>query len=50
VYAAECDVTDRERVFEFVGEVTDEFGDVDVLVNNAGGSFQSPFEELSENA
>lgn len=50
VYAAECDVTDRERVFEFVDEVTAEFGDVDVLVNNAGGSFQSPFEDLSENA
>ncbi|MFC5973484.1 SDR family NAD(P)-dependent oxidoreductase [Halomarina salina] len=50
VYAAECDVTDRERVFEFVDEVTAEFGDVDALVNNAGGSFQSPFEDLSENA
>lgn len=50
VYAAECDVTDRDRVFEFVDEVVDEFGGVDVLVNNAGGSFQCPFEELSENA
>jgi len=50
VYAAECDVTDRDRVFEFVDEVVEEFGDVDVLVNNAGGSFPSPFEDLSENA
>jgi NAD(P)-dependent dehydrogenase (short-subunit alcohol dehydrogenase family) len=49
-YGAECDVTDRERVFEFVDEVAAEFGGVDVLVNNAGGSFQSPFEDLSENA
>lgn len=50
VWGAECDVTDRERVFEFVGEVVDEFGGVDILVNNAGGSFQSSFEDLSENA
>lgn len=50
VYAAECDVTDRDRVFEFVDEVTEELGPVDVLVNNAGGSFQCPFEDLSENA
>jgi len=49
-YGAECDVTDRERVFEFVDEVVEEFGGVDVLVNNAGGSFQSPFEDLSANA
>jgi len=41
VDAAECDVTDRERVFEF--------GDFDVLVNNAE-NFQSPFEDLSEKA
>lgn len=50
VYAAECDVTDRDRVFDFVDDVVDTFGDVDVLVNNAGGSFQSRFEDLSENA
>jgi NAD(P)-dependent dehydrogenase (short-subunit alcohol dehydrogenase family) len=50
VYGAECDVTDRDRIFEFVDEVIEEFGSVDVLVNNAGGSFQSHFENLSENA
>ena len=50
VYAAECDVTDRDQVFTFVDEVVEAFGDVDVLVNNAGGSFPSPFEDLSENA
>mgnify|MGYP000539583254 FL=1 len=49
-WGAECDVTDRDSVFAFVDEVVDEFGDVDVLVNNAGGSFQSAFEDLSENA
>lgn len=50
VYAAEVDVRDRERVFEFVDEVVDEFGGIDVLVNNAGGSFQARFQDLSENA
>lgn len=49
-YAAECDVRDRERVFEFVDETVAEFGTVDILVNNAAGSFQAPFEEFSENA
>jgi NAD(P)-dependent dehydrogenase (short-subunit alcohol dehydrogenase family) len=50
VYAAECDVTEREQVFDFVDDVVAEFGTVDALVNNAGGSFQSKFEDLSENA
>jgi len=49
-YAAECDVRDRERVFEFVDETVSEFGTVDILVNNAAGDFVAPFEELSENA
>ena len=46
----ECDVRDRERVFELVDETVDAFGDLDVLVNNAAGLFSAPFEELSENA
>lgn len=50
VFGTECDVRDRDRVFEFVDEVVDEFGTIDVLVNNAGGSFTSPFDDLSENA
>jgi len=30
------DITDREAVATFVGEVQERFGDIDVLVNNAG--------------
>jgi NADP-dependent 3-hydroxy acid dehydrogenase YdfG len=41
--ALELDVTERESVERFVGEVRKRFGRVDVLVNNAGGAFgQTP--------
>lgn len=33
--ALKCDVTDRDRVFEAIGQVVDEFGGVHILVNNA---------------
>ena len=46
----ECDVRDRERVFELIDETVDAFGGVDVLVNNAAGDFVVDFEEMSENA
>lgn len=48
--AVECDVRDADAVERFVGHVVDEFGGVGALVNNAAGTFRSPFEELSENA
>ena len=35
-YAAPCDVSDRAQVERFIGQVTQRFGRVDVLVNNAG--------------
>jgi len=47
--AIECDVTDREAVDALVEATVDEFGGIDVLVNNAGASFMAPFEDLSEN-
>lgn len=47
--AVECDVRDRDAVDEMVGRTVDEFGTVDVLVNNAGASFMAPFEEISPN-
>ena len=37
------DVRDAEAVQSFVAEVGQRFGRVDVLVNNAGGGFRSPF-------
>ncbi|MDY6779727.1 MAG: glucose 1-dehydrogenase [Halobacteria archaeon] len=48
--AVECDVTDRDAVETVVEETVDEFGEVDVLVNNAGASFMSGFDSLSPNA
>ena len=47
--AVECDVRDREAVEALVAATVDEFGGVDVLVNNAGASFMASFEELSPN-
>ncbi len=36
VVAMPCDVSDREQVNEFVGEIRERLGPIDVLVNNAG--------------
>ena len=47
--AIECDVRDRGAVDDMVETTVDEFGGVDVLVNNAGASFMADFEDISEN-
>ena len=47
--AVECDVRDREAVDAFVDAAVEEFGGVDLLVNNAGGEFVAAFEDISEN-
>jgi NAD(P)-dependent dehydrogenase (short-subunit alcohol dehydrogenase family) len=44
----ECDVTDRTDVEALVEGCVDEFGSLDVLVNNAGAGFVSEFSEISE--
>ena len=44
------DVREGERVGEFLDEVREAFGRVDVLVNNAAGTFRTPFVDLSETA
>ncbi|WP_435361859.1 SDR family NAD(P)-dependent oxidoreductase [Haloarchaeobius sp. DFWS5] len=47
--AVECDIREWDTIEALVETTEAEFGPIDVLVNNAGASFQSPFEELSQN-
>ncbi len=47
VVAIECDVTDRERVREFLAVARRANGPVDVLVNNAGAICVGPAEEMT---
>ncbi|SDR16677.1 SDR family NAD(P)-dependent oxidoreductase [Natronobacterium texcoconense] len=47
--AVECDVTDREAVDALIEATVEEFGGLDVLVNNAGASFMAGFDDISEN-
>jgi len=43
----ECDVSDYQEVQAFVGKVTEEFGSVEILVNNAGIWEYGRIEEMS---
>lgn len=45
--AVPTDVTEEEEVADLVAETSDEFGSVDVLVNNAGVAMHTPAEEKS---
>lgn len=42
-----CDVRDHDRVREMIGEIVDDFGAMDGLVNNAAGNFLSASEDLT---
>lgn len=50
VLAVACDVRNIEDVERMYKDAEDNFGSVDVLVNNAAGNFISPTERLSANA
>lgn len=47
-FATECDVRERDDVEAFFEAAAEEFGGLDVVVNNAGGEFVAPFEDISE--
>jgi citronellol/citronellal dehydrogenase len=44
-----CDVTDEESVALLVSTVLSQAGRIDLLVNNAGGQFVAPAEDISPN-
>ena len=46
----QCDVRHYEQVEKMLQQTLDEFGTVDILLNNAAGNFISPTERLSANA
>jgi NAD(P)-dependent dehydrogenase (short-subunit alcohol dehydrogenase family) len=50
VLPVQCDVRNYDEVEAMVKASVDEFGSVDVLLNNAAGNFISPTERLSANA
>ena len=50
VLAIACDVRDPDQVNDMVRQTVNEFGKIDILLNNAAGNFISPTEDLSPNA
>jgi len=42
-----CDIRDEDQVAELVGGVLERHGKIDTLVNNAGGQFMSPAEDIT---
>ena len=50
VLAISCDVREPDQVESMVNKTVEEFGTIDILLNNAAGNFISPTENLSSNA
>ena len=50
VHPVACDVREYEQVENVIKEAKNQFGSVDVLLNNAAGNFISPTERLSHRA
>jgi len=49
VLTVACDVRDPDQVQNMVDHTVNEFGKIDILLNNAAGNFISPTEDLSSN-
>jgi citronellol/citronellal dehydrogenase len=47
VLAMPCDVREPDQVESFLDAIEERFGQVDVLVNNAGGQFAAPLETIA---
>jgi NAD(P)-dependent dehydrogenase (short-subunit alcohol dehydrogenase family) len=47
--AAVCDIREADEVSALVDRVIERFGRIDLLVNNAGGQFLSPAEDITPN-
>jgi citronellol/citronellal dehydrogenase len=47
VHPISCDIREEDQVSALVDEVLNRFGRVDLLVNNAGGQFLAPAEEIT---
>ena len=47
--AVEADIREPDQAGSLVDQVLERFGQIDVLVNNAGGQFIAPAEEISAN-
>ncbi len=47
VDALACDIREEEQVEAFVGEVLGRHGQIDLLVNNAGGQYMTPAEDIT---
>ena len=45
--ARECDIREEEQVDAFVDGVAERHGRIDVLVNNAGGQYMTPAEDIN---
>lgn len=45
-FISRVDVSDREAVYSFAGQVIENYGEVDILINNAGVVFSSTIEDM----
>jgi short-subunit dehydrogenase len=47
VFAVSCDVTDRAQVEQTIQQVKEQFGTIDVLIDNAGADIVGPLQNLT---